>query len=217
MASWTDWKLSDIIWGIIVPCIVAFLIIIFPTELSPILENVDPGGTLNAIFVNGLAEALLVVGIPMFAGLIWNQWAGGGSGFILGSIYALYANDAFVASGVYLEPVMAGGMAGDISNLGYVICAMLTGYIAGALNRNSYSFRRMLIAGLVGAFIGGLFLLWTQLISPFGMVTVDALFTGDLGQNSLFLTFLPRIIYGIIVPIFATVFGWFGITPRQMT
>ena len=214
MASWTDWKLNDIIWGIIVPVIVAFLIIIFPMELRPILSDIDPGGTLPAIFVDGLGEAILTVGIAMFAGLIWNKWAGGGAGFITGSIYALYVNDTFAAAGLMSPETW---MVAEISNLGYVICAMLTGYIAGALNRSSFSFRRMLIAALVGATIGGLFLIWTQLISPFGMVTSDALFTGNLGENVLFLTFLPRIIYAILIPILVTVFGWFGITPKQMT
>jgi hypothetical protein len=213
MASWTDWKLSDIIWGIIVPCVVAFLIIIFPTELAKILLEIDPGYTLNAILIDGLGEAILIVGIPMFAGLMWNKWAGGGAGFLLGSIYALYVNDTFAAMGAFSEF----GMIGDISNLGYVVCAMLTGYIAGALNRDSFSFRRMLIAALVGGSIGGLFLLWTQLISPLGMVTVESLSSGNLGENTLFLMFLPRIIYGVIIPIFATLFGWFGITPKQMT
>ena len=217
MASWTDWKLSDILWGILIPCIAAFLIVIFPTELGPILKDIDPAGILNSIFVDGLGEALLTIGIPLFAGLMWNKWAGGGTGFLLGSIYALFVNDAFVASGAYTSAVMSGGVAGEISNLGYVVCAMLTGYIAGSLNGNSFSFRRMLIVSLVGASIGGLFLLWTQLISPFGMVTSDALFTGNLTENILFLTFLPRIIWGVLVPIFATLFGWFGITAKQMT
>ena len=213
MASWTDWKLSDLIWGIIVPVIVAFLIIIFPMELGPILRDVDPSGVLTSIFVDGLGEAILTVGIALFAGLIWNQWASGGAGFITGSIYALYVNDTFAAAGL-MDPVT--GMVAEISNLGYVICAMLTGYIAGSLNRSSFSFRRMLIAALIASTIGGLFLIWTQLISPFGMVTTDALFTGDLASNVLFLTFLPRIIYSVIIPILATVFGWFGITPKQM-
>lgn len=214
MAEWTDWKLSDILWGIIIPVIVGFLIIIFPAELSKILYEVDPSYTLNAILVDGLGEALLTVGVPMFAGLVWNKWAGGGAGFITGSIYALYVNDTFAALGAFSP---TSGMVGDISNLGYVVCAMLTGYIAGSLNRNSFSFRRMIIAGLVAGIIGGLFLLWTQLISPFGMVTVDSLFTGNITENNLFLNLLPRIIYGIIVPLFATLFGWFGISPRQMT
>ena len=213
MTSWTDWKLSDLLWGIIIPVIVAFLIIIFPTELSKILLDVDPSYTLNAILVDGLGEALLTVGIPMFAGLIWNKWAGGGAGFITGSIYALYVNDTFAMAGLADPNSM---MVGDISNLGYVVCAMLTGYIAGSLNRNSFSFRRMLIAGLVAGVIGGLFLLWTQLISPFGMVTSDDLFTANITDNVLFLNMLPRIIYGFIVPLFATLFGWFGISPKQM-
>ena len=213
MASWTEWKRGDLIFGIIVPILVAFLIVAFPTIIGPVLLDIDPGYTLNAIFVDGLGEAILIVGIPLFAGLIWNKWAGGGAGFMLGSIYALYVNDTFAAAGAFT----ATGMIADISNLGYVICAMLTGYIAGALNRSSFSFRRMLIAALVGSTIGGLFLIWTQLISPFGMVTSDALFTGNLGDNILFLTFLPRIIYGILIPILVTVFGWFGISPKQMT
>jgi hypothetical protein len=213
MATWTDWKLSDILWGIIIPVIAGFLIIIFPTELRSILSDVDSSGILNSILVDGLGEALLTIGIPMFAGLLWNKWAGGGAGFLLGSIYALFVNDTFAAMGMLDANTM---MAGDISNLGYVVCAMLTGYIAGSLNRDSFSFRRMIIAGLIAGLIGGFFLLWTQLISPFGMTTVDALFTGDLTENALFLNLLPRIIYGFLMPLFATLFGWFGITPRSM-
>ena len=204
-SSWKEWKRGDIIFGIVVPTVVALLIIAFPTAISSALLDIDPSYTLNAILVDGLGEAILIVAVPMFAGLIWNQWAGGGTGFLLGSIYALYVNDMYAAAGTY-TPM---GTVGDISNLGYVVCAMLTGYIAGALNKGSYSFRRMLIAGLVSGIIGGLFLLWTQIISPFGMVT-------DIPYN-VFITFLPRIIYGVVIPIFATVFGWYGITPRRMS
>ena len=205
MASWTDWKLNDIIYGIILPVIVAFLIILFPTELAPILQDVDPSGTINAILVDGLAEALLLVAIPMFAGLIWNQWAGGGAGFLLGSIYALYVNDVFAASGIFTSNYMVG----DVSVLGYVVAAMLVGYMSGALNRGSYSFRRMVVAALIAAVISGLFQFWTGYISPIGMIT-DPVYSG-------FLVLLPKLIYAIIIPIFVTLFGWFGITPKQMT
>ena len=198
MTDWKEWKRNDIIFGIIVPCVVAFLIIIFPMEIRPILGDINED--LQFILVDGLGEAILIVGIPLFLGLIWNQWAGGASGFLLGGIFALYQNDQYV---VYQYAW------NDISILGYLVCAMLTGYIAGALNKGSYSFRRMLISGLVAAIIGGIFMFWTFTISPLGMAT-DVPFT-------LFTTFLPRIIYGIIVPIFATVFGWFGLTPRQMS
>jgi hypothetical protein len=193
-------KPSDILYGVIVPCIVALLIVIFPFYLGP---HLDP--TLKAIIVDGLGEAILIIGVPMLFGLVWNQWAGGASGFLLGSIYALYVNDAFAAFQAFTPE----GMIGDISNLGYVICAMLTGYIAGALNKGSFNFKKMLVAGLTAGIIGGLFLLWTQLISPFGMVT-------DIYYN-LFINLLPRVIYGVVIPIIAKVFSWYGITPRRMS
>lgn len=197
-------KASDILYAVVVPCIVGLLIVIFPFYLGPLLSP-----TLKAIIVDGLGEAILIVGVPMIFGLVWNQWAGGASGFLLGGIYALYVNDTFVSAGVYMDKVMMGEMAGDISNLGYVVCAMLTGYIAGALNKGSFSFKRMLAAGLTGGIIGGFFLLWTQLISPFGMVT-------DVYYNIL-ITLLPRVIYGVVIPIIAKVFSWYGITPRRMS
>ena len=210
MASWTDWKLNDLIYGIILPIIVAFLIIIFPTEIAKILADVDPSLGLNAILVDGLGEAILVTGIPLFAGLIWNKWAGGGAGFLLGSIYALYVNDvyaAYTAMG-YIEfsPMY---MVGEITNLGFVVSAMLVGFIAGALNRGSYSFRRMVIAAIIAGVIASIFQLWVGVISPIGMAA-------DVGSAAFQIT-LPKLIYGIIIPIFVTLFGWFGISPRQMT
>jgi hypothetical protein len=210
MASWTDWNKNDIIYGIILPCVVAFLIIIFPLELSKILADIDPSLGLNAILVDGLGEAILITGIPMFAGLIWNRWAGGGAGFLLGSIYALYVNDvyaAYTAMG-YLEfsPML---MVGEITNLGFVVSAMLVGYISGALNRGSYSFRRMVIAAIIAGVIASVFQLWVGIVSPIGMAA-------DV-PNAAFQITLPKIIYGIVIPIFVTLFTWFGITPRQMT
>lgn len=206
--SWTDWNLNDIIYGIILPCIAAFLILVLPTQVQPILLEIDP--TIAIIFGDGLGEAILTIGIPLFAGLIWNKWAGGGAGFLLGSIYALYVNDIYsvtAATTGFGFTVM--GMVGDISTLAFVVAAMLTGYIAGALNRDSYSFKRMVVAALIAGIIAGLFQLWTGLISPLGMVT-------DIGYSG-FLILLPKLIYAILIPIFVTVFGWFGITPRQMT
>jgi len=210
MTSWTDWKLNDIIYGIILPVIAAFLIIIFPTTIAELLLEVDPSFGLNAILVDGLGEALLVTAIPLFAGLIWNKWAGGGAGFLLGSIYALYVNDvyaAYVAMG-YIE-LSAGFMVQEITNLGFVVSAMLVGYISGALNRGSYSFRRMVVSALIAGAIASAFQLWAGVISPISMAT-DIPYVG-------FTILLPKLIYGIIIPIFVTLFGWFGISPRQMT
>jgi len=208
MSSWTDWKLNDILWGIILPLTVAFLIIIFPLELAPLLLEIDPSYTLNAIIVDGLGEAILTIAIPLFAGLIWNKFADGAAGFLLGSIYALYANDSIVW-GVSMGYYMPSGMAiGDIANLGYVVSAMLVGYMAGALNNGSFSFKKMLVASLIAAVICGLFQFWTASLS-ITMMVQDYLYSG-------FLIILPKLIYAVIIPIFVTVFGWFGISPKQM-
>lgn len=192
---------NDILYGVIVPCIVAALIIIFPAYLKPIIA--DP--TLQAIFVDGLGEAILIIAVPLLLGLLWNRWAGGIAGFLLGSIYALYINDMFVQYST-MSPKY---QPNDISTLGYVVCAMMTGYLAGALNKGSFSFKRMLIAGLVSGIIGGFFLLWTQIISPLGMVT-DVVY-------AIFITLLPRIIYGLIIPVIAKVFIWYNVLPRRPT
>jgi len=195
------WGLGDILYGVIAPCIVAALIIIFPAYLKSIIA--DP--TLQAIFVDGLGEAILIIAVPMLFGLLWNRWAGGAAGFLLGSIYALYINDMYVQySTMYPEY-----QPNDISTLGYVVCAMLTGYLAGALNKGSFSFKRMIVAGLASGIIGGFFLLWTQIISPLGMVT-------DIAY-ALFITLLPRMIYGIIIPVISKVFIWYNVLPRRPT
>jgi len=215
MASWTDWKLNDIIYGIVLPVIIAFLIIIFPHELSKILADFDPSMTLNAILVDGLGQAILTTGIPLFAGLIWNQYAGGGAGFLLGSIYALYVNDTYAAyaflnpGGAFNDMMM---LAGSIAILGYVVSAMLVGYMSGALNRGSFSFRRMIVAALIACIIAGLFELWTGLLDG----TMIGSTLADVGESAFYIL-LPKVVYAVIIPIFVTLFGWFGISPKQMT
>lgn len=201
MTDGEKWGLGDILYGVIAPCIVAALIIIFPAYLKPIIA--DP--TLQAIFVDGLGEAILIIAVPMLFGLLWNRWAGGAAGFLLGSIYALYINDMYVQYSTMYPQYQPN----DISTLGYVVCAMLTGYLAGALNKGSFSFKRMIVAGLVSGIIGGFFLLWTQIISPLGMVTDVA--------YAVFITLLPRIIYGIVMPVIAKVFIWYNVLPKRPT
>jgi membrane-associated HD superfamily phosphohydrolase len=53
-------KASDIVYSVVVPCIVAFLIVAFPFYLGPAL---DP--TLRAIFISGFGEAILIIGVPI--------------------------------------------------------------------------------------------------------------------------------------------------------
>ena len=200
-SSWKEWKLGDILYGVVVPLIVALVIIAFPVYLRPAIHAIDPSLILESILVTGLEEAILLAGVPMLLGLLWNQWAGGASGFLLGSIYALSTFQMY-------------GLSGDKNFflLGYVLSAMLIGYIAGALNKVSFSFIRMLIAGLVATIIGGLFVYLSMLLpgQPINMAAPDYAY-------SLFLVMLPRIIYGIVIPIIAKVFSWFGLTPRRMS
>lgn len=195
----SDLKMGDILFGVVVPVVVALLILAWPTVISSALLNIDPSYALNAIFVDGFVEAVMLVGVPMFFGLLWNQWAGGASGFLLGSIYALYWSVQYQGFGY--SPT-------DISLLGYLVGAMLTGYIAGSLSKGSTKFRRMLVAGISAGIIGGLLQFLAAYISPIGMVT-------DI-PYVLFITLLPRIIYGVIVPLLAMVFTWYGVTPKRL-
>jgi hypothetical protein len=210
LSDWKDWKRNDIVFGLILPLVIAFLIIIFPTELRSVLNSVDSSGGLTAILVDGLGEALLTVAVPLFLGLLWNQWAGGAAGFLTGSVYALYVNDTYAATGAWGNNMMIG----DVGTLGYMITAMLVGYMAGALNRGSFSFKRMVVSALIAGIISALLLVWTQFPPSLGGLSSVSMTTDPV--YGLFITLLPRIIYGIIVPIFATVFGWYGFSPRRM-
>jgi len=85
----------------------------------------------------------------MLIGLIWNQWAGGAAGFLLGSMYALWYSDILYA---------AQGK-NDFSVLGNLVSAMLIGYVAGALNKRSTSYRRLLTAGVIAGIMGSLIII----------------------------------------------------------
>jgi len=195
--SWKEWKLNDIIWGIGVPLIVAFLIIAFPTLIGPALRQVDTSGSLESILVMGFPEMVLVVALPMLIGLVWNQWAGGASGFLLGSLLAISNQTMYYLQGTQYTFL-----------LGYVVSGMLIGYIAGALNKGSYSLKRMIVCGLVSGIIAGLFLFFTFKV-PFDIINGIAQpidMAGDI-PFVLFTTLLPRIIFGIIVPLIAKLAG----------
>ena len=78
---------------------------------------------------------------------------------------------------------------------------MLIGYMAGALNKRSENFRRMLIAAVTAATIGGVILFGVFQISPANVVT---------GTDGFLLTLLSRVACGLIVPVIAKVFMWYG-------
>jgi hypothetical protein len=189
--DWKQWNRSDVIYGVIAPILVVLLIVLI-SQLGRLIEG---GFGVVAGIAMEIQELLVIAAVPLMLGLVWNRWAGGASGFLLGTIYALYWSDSlhsFNGSGTIL--------------LAYILSPMLMGYMAGALNRRSDNFRRMLIAGLVSATIGGVMLFGVYQISPMNVIT---------GWDDFLLTVLPRTACGAIVPVIAKVFMWYGVTAAK--
>ena len=170
-------KVSELLLGVIIPTLVALLIIAVGMVSTPSLIGLK----------YPLLEAIVIVGVPMLMGLIWNQWAGGASGFLLGSLYALYYSDQLYASQ---------GSA-DFSLLANLVSAMLIGYIAGALSNRSTSFRRLMLAGIIAGVMGAVIVV---IVTPFSPIL------GETTASGIALAFLPRVLAGILVPVIARAF-----------
>jgi hypothetical protein len=188
--GWKEWSRSDVIYGAIVP-IVVVLLIVAVSQLDRLI-----GGGFNVVtgITMELEELLLIAAIPLLLGLIWNKWAGGASGFIMGSFYALYWADS------YRSPFSGASFGANTILLGYVLSSMLIGYMAGAMNKRSDNFRRMLLVGTFTTTIAGILLFGILQLSPVNVVT---------GIDGFLLTVLTRIATGAIVPIIAKVFMWY--------
>ncbi|MEM4244047.1 MAG: hypothetical protein QXP44_04535 [Candidatus Bathyarchaeia archaeon] len=164
-------------YDILIPTFIALLIVSMAIASSPALLGLK----------YSLLAAILVVGTPMLLGLIWNKWAGGATGFLLGSLYSLYYADQLYATQGHTDIALVGNLAS----------AMLIGYIAGALNKSANSYRRMLISGVAAGSMGALVVIFaSQFSSVLGETTV----------GGAALAFLPRILAGIIVPLVAKAF-----------
>jgi hypothetical protein len=174
--SWREGKVGDTVFGIVVPTLVALLIVGVSMLSTPSLVGLK----------YPLLEAIVIIGVPMLIGLIWNQWAGGASGFLLGSLYALFYSDQLYA---------AQGSA-DISLLGNLVSAMLIGYIAGALGKRSINIRRLMFAGVTAGVMGSVLVVLVSQFSPI---------IGTSASGTL-LIFLPRVLAGFIVPFIARAF-----------
>ncbi len=170
-------KFGDLVFSVVIPTFVAFLIIGIAMISSP--------AVIGLKYI--LLEAIVVVGVPMLIGLVWNQWAGGATGFLMGSLYTLYFADQLYAT----------QGRGDISLLGNLVSAMLIGYVAGALNKRSHHYRRMLISGIVAGLMGAIVVVFA---SNYSTILGPATLEGSL------LSFTPRILAGILVPFVARVF-----------
>ncbi len=195
--GWREWSRNDIIYGIVAPIVVVLVIVGF-SQLSTAFEQ-GHYGIITGI-VSEIEEMLILVAVPLLLGLAWNRWAGGASGFLLGSIYAMWWTTRY---GMFSGGQFILGFGSTV--LGYVLSAMLIGYMAGALNRRSENFVRMLIVGVVVSTAGGLLLFGLYQLSPSNVMG---------GLDGFLLTVISRTATGAIIPIIAKVFMWYGIAPN---
>ena len=220
-------KLADILYGLVIPVIIGIVIIAFPAILRPALdswfppgdpltgEGASPNAFLTVIFTHGFSQ-MVALGIPLLFGLIWNKWAGGGVGFITGTLYytafaawnIMWTINNFVpAMGVQDVP----NLFADPSFIGnFIVGSILIGYIAGALNSKSTNFKRMLGASLTATITVGVI----QFVLNMTVATGAWMAQGNPGF-ALFTVMLPAILLGIIVPIIAKVMTWYGLQPMR--
>lgn len=203
-------KLKDLLYGLVIPIIVGLLIIAFPTIIRPgaigIFGDQSP---IPHILSFGFAQ-MLIFGIPLILGLIWNKWAGGAAGFLLGTAY--YLSMAGYSTLTYLQYGMTVNFFADPSLLMYIVDGVLIGYIAGALNNGSFNFKRMLGAGLVAAIATGLM---QFMVNYYFAVDVNRQMTLGDPAYAFFLVIVPQIAVGVLMPIIAKVMTWYGLTPSK--
>jgi hypothetical protein len=227
-------KLADILYGIIIPLILVLLIYILAIYVNPggqyhVLGTEGFVATLGVIFSQGFAQ-MIVLGIPLVLGLLWNKWAGGAAGFIMGGMYYVAAAglyNGYYASVAATNPGYSVNFYGDISMLFWLVNGVIIGYIAGSLNNGSSNFKRMLGAGLTASIM-------VAVIQSYMNYTISLDFKpagGVMGQysprgmaqgawvadpvNAIVINFLPGILLGVIVPILAKVMTWYGMQPQR--
>ena len=206
----------DIFYGIIIPLILVLLIFFLAIYVNVsgtnhILGTTGIGGTLGVILTSGFAQ-MIVLGVPLVLGLLWNKWAGGAAGFIMGGLY--YVATAGLYTGYYAGSTPAYNFYGDMSMLGYLVNAVIIGYMAGALNNKSTNFKRMLGAGLTAAVITSViqaYLNYFYALKPARDMAVGNWATDP--AYAILINFVPSIALGIIVPIIGKVMTWYGLQP----
>jgi hypothetical protein len=219
--STEPFKLKDILYGLVIPILVGVLILLFPTVIRAALDGFfpppdmmtgDPGSPfafITVIFTHGFA-LMVMFGVPLLLGLLWNKWAGGAAGFIMGTLLYLanagynimYSFEAFGVDGMsnlYRDPSFIGN---------YIVCGILIGYIAGALSNKSFNFKRMLGASLTAAITVGVIQFVLNMTVAF-----SAWMTQADPFSAFYQVLLPMAILGILAPIIAKVFTWYGLLP----
>ena len=216
-------KLADIFNGVIIPLILVLLIYVLAVYVNPsgthhVLGVSGTLGTIAVIFSEGFAQ-MIILGIPLVVGLLWNKWAGGAAGFIMGGLY--YVATAGLYTGYYAGSSPSYNFFGDISVLFWLVNAVIIGYMAGALNNGSTNFKRMLGAALTATIITATLQAYLNsyvALAPSRSMAAGLWKNTSLGQAGLYgfvLDFVPSIALGVIVPIIAKVMTWYGIQPMR--
>ena len=209
-------KLANLIDAVVIPIILVILIFVLAVYVNPTGQHHVLGETnvIAVILTQGFAQ-MIILGVPLILGLLWNKWAGGAAGFIMGGMY--YVASAGQYNGLYASMgVTAYNFFGDISMLFYLVNAVIIGYIAGSLNKGSTNFKRMLGAGLTAALITAViqaFMNYNVALEPGRMMAQNSWATDPL--MAVVINFVPSIALGIIVPILAKVMTWYGIQPLK--
>ena len=208
-------KVSDIFGGIVIPLILVLLIYVLAVYVNVGGQyHVLGQDVIGVILTNGFAQ-MIILGVPMVLGLLWNKWAGGAAGFIMGGLY-------YVASaGQYNGLLATAGVTtynyfGDISMLFYLVNAVIIGYMAGAINNGSSNFKRMLLSGFTAAMV-------TAFIQAYMNTTVALEYGRKMALDqwandplmAIVTGFVPSIALGVIVPILAKVMTWYGMQPQK--
>jgi hypothetical protein len=189
--NWKEWSRNDILYAIVAPILVVLLIVL----ISKLPSFFGGGFGLVTGLTMELEELTVIVSVPLVLGLVWNRWAGGASGFLMGTFYAFYWANSF--RGVHGSGTVL---------IAYILSAMLIGYMAGALNKRSENFIRILISAIVASTIGGIMLFGIFQLSTANVVT---------GMYGFLLTVLARTACGAVVAVIAKVFMWYGVTATK--
>jgi hypothetical protein len=216
-------KLADIFYAIIIPLILFLLVLVLaiyvnPTGTHHVLGVAGIGATIAIIFTQGFAQ-MIVLGVPLVLGLLWNKWAGGAAGFIMGGMY--YVASAGLFTSYYATSNPPYNFFGDMSMLSWILYGVVVGYMAGALCNKSTNFKRMLGAGLTSTVIVATitaYLNYTVALKVSRDMAVAEWKNTSLGVAGLYgfvLAFVPSIALGVIVPIIAKVMTWYGLQPMR--
>jgi hypothetical protein len=212
-------KITDLFAAIVIPIILVLLIFVLAVYVNPggdqhVLGEAGLGGTIAVILSQGFAQ-MIVLGIPLVLGLLWNKWAGGAAGFIMGGMYYVAAAGQY--NGLYSSMgVTTYNFFGDISMLFYLVNAVLIGYIAGSLTNGSTNFKRMIGAGLTAAMFTAVvqaLMNYTVSLEPARLMAQGSWVADPV--NAFVIAFVPSIALGVIVPILAKVMTWYGLQPQR--